>query len=60
MEFSEIYTTYPQHHEELDELAGKYEYDAEYTRAEAEDLVAKEMHKRHLLFVKTNLFYTGA
>ncbi len=52
MTFQQIYRDYPQHHEELDELAGKLEYDNEFTRDEAEYETAYVMMKRHLLFVQ--------
>ncbi len=56
MTFQQIYRDYPQHHEELDELAGKLEYDNEFNRDEAEYETAYVMMKRHLLFVQGHLF----
>lgn len=59
MTFSEIYRDYPKHREELDELAGKLEYDNEFTRENAEVETAKRMHEKYLLFVQGTLFNRG-
>lgn len=52
MTFSEIYQQYPCHREQLDELAGKFEYDGNYTRQAAEEKTADYMQKKHLLFIQ--------
>lgn len=52
MTFQEIYRDYPKHHEELDELAGKLEFDHGLTRENAESETAYIMMKRHLLFIQ--------
>lgn len=59
MTFQEIYRDYPKHREELDELAGKLEYDHGLTRKNAEKETAKRMHEKYLLFVQGTLFHQG-
>ena len=57
MTYSEIIQTRPDLADEMEEYAGKMEYDNELTRPEAEYETAKIMHKRYLIFARGNLFH---
>ena len=59
MTFQEVYKSYPQHREEMDERAGKMEFDNELSRENAEAETAVVMHERYLLFKHGSLFNGG-
>lgn len=59
MTFEQIYSTYAKHREELDELAGKLEFDHGLTRENAEVETALRMHEKYLLFIQGTLFNGG-
>lgn len=59
MNYSEIIKNRPELTDEMEELAGKFEYDGNYTREAAEEKTALMMHKRYIILPKGNLFNGG-
>ena len=56
MTYSEIIFNRPDLKDELNELAGKYEFMGNYTRDAAEEQTAKVISERYVLFVQHDLF----
>jgi len=59
MTYQEIIINRPDLKNEMEEYAGKMEFDNELTRDEAEYETARVMRERYLIFAQGNLFYQG-
>jgi len=57
MTYQEILINRPDLKDEMEEYAGKMEYDNELTREQAETETAAVMRKRYLIFAQGNLFH---